>query len=62
MIVAKNDYAHTRLSDQFKNRTIKKSYIAIVFGKPKKDKGQIDYELGRDRNNRVKISNNSKNT
>ena len=60
MIVAKNDYAHICLSDQFKNRTIKKSYIAIVFGKPKKDKGQIDYELGRDRNNRVKISNNTK--
>jgi len=60
MIVAKNDYAHTRLSDQFKNRTVKKSYLALVYGRPDDDKGEINYEIGRDKNNRIKISNNSR--
>jgi 23S rRNA pseudouridine1911/1915/1917 synthase len=60
MIVAKNDYAHNRLSNQFKERKVKKSYFAIVYGVPDKDEGIIDFEIGRDKNNRVKISNNSR--
>jgi len=60
MIVAKNDYAHNRLSNQFKERKVKKSYFAIVYGVPDKDEGIINFEIGRDKNNRVKISNNSR--
>lgn len=60
MIVAKNDYAHRILSDQFRNRTINKTYIAIVYGVPNIEGGLIDYKIGRDLNNRIKISKNSK--
>lgn len=60
MIVAKNDYAHTRLSNQFKERIVKKTYLAIVYGTPKTQQGTISYEIGRDKNNRVKISNNTR--
>lgn len=37
MIVARTNQAHTSFSDQFKNRTIKKTYLALVKGKPKKE-------------------------
>tara|TARA_Y100001970_G_scaffold293696_1_gene442441 strand:+ start:6470 stop:7405 length:936 start_codon:yes stop_codon:yes gene_type:complete len=60
MIVAKNDFSHSRLSDQFRDRTIKKSYLAIVHGIPDKDEGFINLKIGRDINNRIKISKNSK--
>tara|TARA_B100001996_G_C18656545_1_gene591424 strand:+ start:1013 stop:1948 length:936 start_codon:yes stop_codon:yes gene_type:complete len=60
MIVAKNDFSHLRLSDQFRDRSIKKSYLAIVHGIPRKDKGLINLKIGRDINNRIKISKNSK--
>ena len=59
MVVAKNDLAHRDLSDQFSNREIKKSYLALVHGVPKEEKGLIDIEIGRDKNNKTKISQNS---
>ncbi len=59
MVVAKNDLAHRNLSDQFSNREIKKSYLALVHGVPKDEKGLIDIEIGRDKNNKTKISQNS---
>ena len=34
MLVAKNRLAHRQLSQQFKNREVKKEYLALVHGKP----------------------------
>ena len=59
MVVAKNDLAHRNLSNQFSNREIKKSYLALVHGIPRDEKGLIDIEIGRDKNNKTKISQNS---
>jgi 23S rRNA pseudouridine1911/1915/1917 synthase len=56
MLVAKNKQAHRQLSQQFKNRQVKKEYVALVHGCPSPASGTIDLSLGRDPGNRKKIS------
>jgi len=56
MLVAKNTLAHRLLSQQFKNRLVKKEYLAMVHGDPVPASGTIDIALGRDPKNRKKIS------
>ena len=48
IIIAKDDDTHRKLSSQFENRTIKKTYRAIVWGKIKKS-GTINGYIDRDR-------------
>ncbi|HEV2699427.1 MAG TPA: RluA family pseudouridine synthase [Terriglobales bacterium] len=48
IIVAKNDSAHRKLSAEFAARRVKKTYIALVHGWPKKDKGTITSSISRD--------------
>lgn len=47
MVVAKNSYAHDFLSTQFKQRQIKKNYLAIVHGRLGEKKGTIDLPIYR---------------
>lgn len=47
LIIAKNDNAHTKLSEMFANREIYKSYHAIVEGKPLLNNKIIEKEIGR---------------
>ena len=56
MLVAKNITAHRHLAQQFKNREIRKEYVALVYGVPSPSSGTIDLALGRDPMNRKKIS------
>jgi 23S rRNA pseudouridine1911/1915/1917 synthase len=56
LVVAKNDRSLRSLASQFKNREVKKEYLALVYGKPKPPKGTIDMPLGRDPVDRKKIS------
>jgi 23S rRNA pseudouridine1911/1915/1917 synthase len=56
MVVAKNRHAHRNLAQQFKNRSVQKEYLALVYGIPSPDKGTIDLPLGRDPRDRKKIS------
>src|SRR6202521_3200168 len=42
ILVAKNDAAHARLSESFRQRQIKKTYVALVQGLLKEDRGTID--------------------
>lgn len=60
LVVAKNTGAHHRLSDQFKRRTIKKKYLALVHGKMKADSGTISLPIGRHPVDRKKMSTRSK--
>jgi 23S rRNA pseudouridine1911/1915/1917 synthase len=53
MLVARNDKAHTYLSGQLQDRTLKRVYHAIVWGQPKPE-GIIDRPLGRDVKNRLR--------
>ena len=41
MVVAKNDLAHLSLSEQIKNRTVKKEYLALLEGNLPNDSGTV---------------------
>ena len=56
LVVAKNDYAHERLSEQFQRRSIFKMYIALVYGRVSKDHGEIDANIGRSSHNRTRMA------
>lgn len=47
LVVAKNDNAHKKLSEQFKVHSITRKYIALVKGIIKEDTMDIDYPIGR---------------
>jgi 23S rRNA pseudouridine1911/1915/1917 synthase len=56
MVVAKDDEAYHHLMKQFKNRTVKKVYLAIAYGKFNKDEGVVDAEIGRHPSERKRMS------
>jgi 23S rRNA pseudouridine1911/1915/1917 synthase len=56
LVVAKTDQAHHELSRQFKARKIRKHYLALVYGLPEDDSGQIDLPIGRHPKERKKMS------
>ena len=56
VIIAKNDKAHNRLSEMFKNKEINKTYLAIVKGSLGRDKGSLETQMGRDPKDRKKMS------
>jgi len=47
MVVAKTNAAFSHLKDQFKQRLVKKEYIALVYGRIEKDEGEINLPIGR---------------
>lgn len=46
ILVAKTDGAHHRLAEQFAARTTEKEYLAIVIGRPDRDRDLIDRPIG----------------
>ena len=62
MLVAKNDKAHDILAEGFKNKTIKREYIALVCGVIEEDTGVIDAPIGRDAKDRKKMCVTSENS
>jgi 23S rRNA pseudouridine1911/1915/1917 synthase len=56
IVVAKNDEAHRKLANQFARREVKKTYIALVHGWPKKDSGTISASISRDRVRRIRMT------
>jgi 23S rRNA pseudouridine1911/1915/1917 synthase len=56
LVVAKTAAAQVNLSAQFKNRTLQKTYLALVSGKMKTAGGVIDLPIGRHPVDRKKMS------
>lgn len=56
MVVAKNEWAYQQLAKQFKNRTVEKVYLGIVYGKFNQDEGSIEAEIGRHPKERKRMS------
>jgi 23S rRNA pseudouridine1911/1915/1917 synthase len=56
IVVAKNDDAHSELAAQFARREVKKTYIALVHGWMKKDRGTISASISRDRLRRIRMT------
>ena len=46
IIVAKTDFAHMKLAEQFEQREIQKEYVAICSGAPPRDRDVIDAPIG----------------
>jgi 23S rRNA pseudouridine1911/1915/1917 synthase len=56
IIVAKNDAAHRKLAQQFSGRKVKKTYIALVHGWPKKERDTISSSISRDAVRRTRMT------
>lgn len=56
LIIAKNDEAHINLSEQIKNREVKKTYIALVRGFVKENEATINMPIGRSPKDRKKMA------
>jgi 23S rRNA pseudouridine1911/1915/1917 synthase len=56
MVVAKTETAHENLSDQFRDREVFKSYMALVHGQLDKDTGEIDQPIARDPRHRTRMA------
>jgi 23S rRNA pseudouridine1911/1915/1917 synthase len=55
IVVAKSDEIHEALSEQFRERQVYKSYIALVHGATEKDSGTIEAPIGRNKHNRLRM-------
>ena len=56
MVVAKTESSMENLADQFRDRTIFKSYVALVHGHLESESGLVDQPLARDPGNRTRMA------
>jgi 23S rRNA pseudouridine1911/1915/1917 synthase len=56
MVAAKSDRAHQGLSAQFHAHSIKRIYLALIFGNPAEDTGKIESIIGRHPTERLRQS------
>jgi len=56
IMVAKTNKAHELLAEDFKNKNIKREYIALLDGVFKNSSATIDAPIGRDKTNREKMA------
>lgn len=56
MVIALSDDAYYNLIEQFRQKTVNKKYIALVYGNLTKDHGEIALRIGRSLSDRKKMS------
>jgi 23S rRNA pseudouridine1911/1915/1917 synthase len=56
MVVAKNDVAHRKLAEQFSQRQVRKTYIALVHGAVPQEQGTIESAISRDAVRRTRMT------
>lgn len=56
IVIAKNDIAHVKLTEMFKDKTIEKRYVCICKGVFKNEKGRVETLIGRDPKDRKKMA------
>ncbi len=56
LVVAKNENAMTKLTEQFFNKTTERLYYALVWGNVKEDQGTIEGNIGRHPKNRLQMT------
>ena len=56
IVIAKNDFAHRKLSEQFEKRSLSRTYWAVVWGVPEPTAGEIELSVGRSSRDRKKIA------
>jgi 23S rRNA pseudouridine1911/1915/1917 synthase len=56
LLLAKSDRAQAELARQFKERLVKKVYVALVWGALAQETSEVDAPIGRDARNRQKMA------
>lgn len=56
LVAAKTEQAHGNLADQFREREVFKSYVALVHGQVERDRGEIDEPIARDPRHRTRMA------
>ena len=56
IIVARNDAAHLKLAEMFSRRQMRKTYLALVHGSLKQDRGTINAAISRDAIRRTRMT------
>lgn len=56
LVVAKNDFAHQKLSEQFFNHTTERTYYALVYSRPNPLNGRVEGNIGRSKFDRKKMA------
>jgi 23S rRNA pseudouridine1911/1915/1917 synthase len=56
IVVAKTEEAHENLADQFRARSVFKSYVALVHGRVGEESGRIEGAIARDPRNRTRMA------
>ncbi len=56
VVVARSDQAHRHLGEQFRQRAVKKTYLALVHGRLKSDAGSIALPVARDPHRRTRMT------
>ncbi len=56
IVVARNDAMHLKLAEMFSGRQMRKTYIALVHGKVKEDRGTINASISRDLMRRTRMT------
>ncbi len=61
LLIAKNDFIHEEIAKQLKDHSMHREYIALVDGIINEDNGKIIGKIGRDKENRLKMTIDNKN-
>jgi|SRR5690242_1257254 23S rRNA pseudouridine1911/1915/1917 synthase len=56
IVVARNDFAHRALAEQFRLREVTKTYIALLQGRVARDSGTIERPISRDPQRRTRMT------
>jgi 23S rRNA pseudouridine1911/1915/1917 synthase len=56
ILVAKNDFAHAKVAEDFRQRVVKKTYLALVEGSLAEPRGRIELAISRDPNRRTRMT------
>ena len=56
LVVARNDAAHRALAVQFRARTVRKTYLALLHGRLQRDAGVIELPIARDPRHRTRMT------
>jgi len=55
IVIAKDEKTHELLSEQFRERTVYKSYVALVHGATERKSATIEAPIGRNKHNRLRM-------
>jgi len=56
LVIARTDYAHLKLVDEFRDREVEKTYIALLHGRVKGESGRVELPVARDLHRRSRMT------